>query len=226
MKLSDYLANHSTVEEGSMTTKHPTGEKPFTPSMDAPKKKYPAIGTLAWEKLPKNKQAELLAARGHTKVKVKEAFGGFSKLSSGNDSPVEDDIDLSGEPDEVDLDPEKPESTTDEVDLDPDKEEGDGEADIVGDIEDKASEDPNRQGLIRTVPNAHLIYKREKEDGTFEELWIYNIGNIKTDMETKKAILSGTDIPPNKTRSGDGEQEATVWSVGNAELVSIKGLPN
>jgi hypothetical protein len=155
---------------------------------------------------------------------VSEAFGGFSKLSSGNDSPV-DDVDLSGKPDEeVDLDPDKSEDTTDEVDLNPDEKEG--EDNIVDDIGDKASEDPNRQGLIRTVPNAHLIYKREKEDGTFEELWIYNIGNIKTDMETKKAILSGTDIPPNKTRSGDGEQEATVWSVGNAELVSIKGLPN
>ena len=43
------------------------------------------------------------------------------------------------------------------------------------DGEEDDSGDPNRSGIIRTVNNAHLVYKRQSETGTFEELWIYNI---------------------------------------------------
>ena len=53
--------------EGAATAVQPTGEKPWKPSMSAPAKKYPAVGTLAWEKLPKHTKEMLLRKRGHTK---------------------------------------------------------------------------------------------------------------------------------------------------------------
>lgn len=93
-------------------------------------------------------------------------------------------------------------------------------------IADDAAEDPDRQGLIRTVKNAHLVYKRETEDGTYEELWVYNVSNMRDELEAKKAILAGTDIPTNKMRSPDGTQTYEIWAAGNAEMILVKGLPN
>jgi len=53
------------IAESAMTTKAVSGA-PLRPlSMDAPKKKYPAIGTLAWEKLPDHTKRMLLKKRGH-----------------------------------------------------------------------------------------------------------------------------------------------------------------
>lgn len=114
--------------------------------------------------------------------------------------------------------------------------EGDLSLDVEGDpeqdgdqfdgIAQDATEDPNRQGLIRTVKNAHLVYKRETEEGTYEELWLYNVSDFRTELSTKKAILAGTDIPTNKTRSPDGSQTYTTWAAGNAEMLLIRGLPN
>lgn len=85
-------------------------------------------------------------------------------------------------------------------------------------------EDPNRQGLIRTVKGAHLVYKRSVDDGAFEELWIYNVSTLRDEVTIRKAILAGTDIPVNKTQSPDGSQSFETWSAGNAELMLIKGL--
>ena len=53
--------------ESAVTTMSPSGERPFKPNMEAPKKKYPAIGTVAFEQLPKHTQEELRKRRGHTK---------------------------------------------------------------------------------------------------------------------------------------------------------------
>lgn len=108
---------------------------------------------------------------------------------------------------------------------------GDAEADPETDqeldaVSDKASEDPNRQGLIRTVRGAHLVYKRESDSGTFEELWLYNVTTLQDEMTVRKAILAGTDIPPNKSQSPDGSQTYRVWSAGNAEMLLISGLQN
>lgn len=89
-----------------------------------------------------------------------------------------------------------------------------------------AEEDPDRQGLIRTVDKAHLVYKRVQADGTYAELWIYNHNDINDEMKIRKAIISGTDIPVNKTQSPDGSQSYTIWTAGNAELLHITGLPN
>lgn len=54
------------LDEAAMTTKS-VGNAPLRPlSMDAPKKKYPAIGTVAWEQLPDHTKRMLLKKRGHT----------------------------------------------------------------------------------------------------------------------------------------------------------------
>lgn len=94
-------------------------------------------------------------------------------------------------------------------------------------LEDEESQDPNRQGIIRTVEGAHLVYKRRNEEGTYDELWVYNIDNdIRTELEIKHAILAGTDIPESKTQSEDGKQFYTLTTLGNAQLLHIQGLPN
>lgn len=93
-------------------------------------------------------------------------------------------------------------------------------------VADEASTDPDRQGVIRNVKGAHLIYKRQNDDGTYEELWIYNISTMQDEMTIRRAILAGTDIPINKQASPDGNQQYTMWAAGNAELLCINGLPN
>lgn len=103
---------------------------------------------------------------------------------------------------------------------------GDEEHPELDGIADQATADPDRQGLIRTVKGAHLVYKRDTEDGTFEELWVYNITDMRKELDVKKAILAGTDIPTNKMHSPDGSQTYEIWAAGNAEVILIKGLPN
>lgn len=89
------------------------------------------------------------------------------------------------------------------------------------------AQDPNAQGIKRTVANAHMVYKRQQEDGTFEELWIYNIGDKMDDsLSIRREILSGTDIPRGHTRSEDGKQSYTLQTMGNAQMLHITGLPN
>lgn len=89
-------------------------------------------------------------------------------------------------------------------------------------------DDPNDDGIKRSVKGAHLVYKRKQPDGYFEELWFYNIGKESTreEMEVKRDILAATDIPPNATHSEDGTQEYTLWTVGNGQMLCIKGVPN
>lgn len=91
--------------------------------------------------------------------------------------------------------------------------------------------DLDRQGNIRTIANAHLVYKRKNEQNTYDELWIYKRNSLvkKTDL-TYRAIIAGTDIPRGSTFSEDGEQSVSVWEVGPPEaiivFVNIKGLSN
>jgi hypothetical protein len=92
---------------------------------------------------------------------------------------------------------------------------------------DENADDPYRAGILRTVPGAHLIYKRRTEEGTYEELWIYNVGDkTKDELDVRRDILAGTDIPPKKTKSPDGTQVYTLTTMGNAQYLDIKGLPN
>lgn len=93
-------------------------------------------------------------------------------------------------------------------------------------VNQAASQNPDRQGVIRVVANAHLVFKRQVEDGSYTELWIYNVGKLQDELKVRKAILAGTDIPPNKKVSPDNEQSFEIWSSGNAELLRITGLPN
>ena len=87
--------------------------------------------------------------------------------------------------------------------------------------------DPNKQGLIRTVRGAHLVYKRKNEEGTFDELWVFGTGeDMKNTLAVRRAILAGTDIPPRSTKSLNGNQSYTLTSMGNGQILHITGLPN
>lgn len=87
--------------------------------------------------------------------------------------------------------------------------------------------DPNRQGLIRAVKGAHLVYKRKNEEGTFDELWVFGTGQEMEDaLKVRRNILAGTDIPPRATKSQNGAQSYTLKTLGNGQLLHIKGLPN
>lgn len=107
----------------------------------------------------------------------------------------------------------------------------DQQQDQNGDDQQQGSEqqsdqdNSDRQGVIRDVPGAHLVYKRKTSDNTFDELWIYNIGKTQDELQIRKAIIAGTDIPVSKTSSPDGNQSYQVWAAGNAELLNIVGLP-
>lgn len=88
-------------------------------------------------------------------------------------------------------------------------------------------ENPDRAGVIRTVDGAHLVYKRQTEDGSFEELWLYNTGNsVTSELEVRRDILAGTDIPPKGTKSPDGSQYYSITTLGNAQYLNVHGLPN
>lgn len=96
-----------------------------------------------------------------------------------------------------------------------------------GDDTTEEDENPDFQGNIRTVAGANLVYKRKDEGGTYEELWIYNVGeDISKESKIRRAILSGTDIPPNSTESDDGSQKSSAETVGNVQFLHILGLPN
>ena len=87
--------------------------------------------------------------------------------------------------------------------------------------------DDNYQGNIRTVAGADLVYKRKTEDGNFEELWIYTVGNdIRKETQIRKAILAGTDIVPSQRESEDGEQRSETTTLGNVQYLKINGIPN
>ena len=71
------------------------------------------------------------------------------------------------------------------------------------------------------------MYKRQDEEGTYEELWIYKLKDqVKDELEIRRDILAGTDIPQNKMKSEDGTQEYELWTSGNVQWLNIKGLPN
>jgi hypothetical protein len=143
-----------------------------------------------------------------------------------SDAPADEES-AEGEPPEG-----KPEGDEDDFDLDgkgddeSDPEQPDGDVPGLDNVATQASDDPDRKGLIRTVKDSHLVYKRESEDGTFEELWVFNVTELKAEMKIRKAILAGTDIPINNTSSPDGKQEYSLWTAGNMEMLKVTGLPS
>lgn len=85
----------------------------------------------------------------------------------------------------------------------------------------------NDEPVIRTVQGAHLIKKEQTGDGKFEELWIYNVSkDMSQSVKVRRDILAGTDIGRNKTSSDDGDQTYSLTTLGNAQIMHIKGLPN
>lgn len=119
---------------------------------------------------------------------------------NGGDSDIEGQEGGEDQPDELDLDG------------------MDGEEDPLG------GEEP----VTRFVPGAHLIYKRQSDVDSFEELWIYAVDVKKPTDHTKieQQILAGTDIDPSSMASEDGSQQASVWHAGNAKYMHLTGLVN
>ncbi len=72
------------------------------------------------------------------------------------------------------------------------------------------------------------MYKRKNEEGSFDELWVFGTGDndIKDSLEVRRAILAGTDIPPRALKSENGQQSYTLTTLGNGQILHIKGLPN
>lgn len=102
----------------------------------------------------------------------------------------------------------------------------DGEDGLLGDEGMEQEVDPDFEGSIRTVHGACLVYKRKGEDGLFEELWIYEVGEGNESLRIRKSILAGTDVDPNNVESEDGTQSANTYSVGNVQFLNVHGLPN
>lgn len=160
------------------------------------------------------------------------------EISASSDAQV---IDLTNDGSEKSDKPEAPidgeDEPSDEFDPDLDADLADAEtspdeADPSLDADSQPTDDPqeqdqDRMGDIRTIKGAHLVYKRQQSDGSFNELWIYNIGgHINDAIATKRAILAGTDIADGKMRSEDGKQIYSLTTMGNAQLLSIEGLSN
>ena len=95
------------------------------------------------------------------------------------------------------------------------------------DDESNENNDPDREGVIRTVKNAHLIYKRRDVDGTYTELWAYDIDRgFKDEYDIRDAILNGTDISHKTGLSSDEQQSFDLWTCGGRQMMRIKGLEN
>lgn len=132
-------------------------------------------------------------------------------------------------PDNVDRDEEELQHDQDELGIDEyelSRDEEDLEDDVLDDEFGDENADPDRQGLIRSIPGARLVYKREENDGTYAEMWIYSTSELRKAMEVRKAILSGTDIPAGARKSTDQLQSYETWASGNIEVLVIYGLPN
>lgn len=106
-----------------------------------------------------------------------------------------------------------------EDDINPDK-----------DTEDKNSDNLDRQGIIRKVEGAHLVFKRKNDSGTYDELWMYPFqdlfvnGTLKKLISIKRAILAGTDIPVKDNISPDGTQTVEQKIIGDSQFLLITGL--
>lgn len=147
-------------------------------------------------------------------------FDGEEELepaASGPD-PEEQDLESSEMDDEFSMD-------DDDLLGDEGEEEFDDEFD--DELSDDEETDQNYQGNIRSIPGTFLVYKRQAEDSTFEELWLYNVGkDIKHEMNLRRAILNGTDISPQTGKSKDNKQTAKITSMGNVQFLNVFGIPN
>lgn len=148
---------------------------------------------------------------------------GMKVIDQENEENVDDLNSLLGDGSEEEM----PMDDEESIDSDDDGEmEYDDEGNPIEDQDTEEDKDPNKQGIIRFVKGAHLVYKRQNDSGSYDELWIYNIGNaFDDDMNIRKSILAGTDIDKNKTSSKDGSQNYSLKTLGNAQYLFITGLP-
>jgi hypothetical protein len=132
---------------------------------------------------------------------------------------VENAGDTAGENNEDDENNESPDSG----EIDDGAESGDGTVE-----NDEDDEDNDREGVIRSVPNAQLVYKRNSGTGNFDELWVYNVSKeeMQDELAIRQNILAGTDIPIDDTTSPDNSQTCEIWTAGNVQFMYITGLPN
>lgn len=129
-------------------------------------------------------------------------------------------------PDDFDFDIESYELDNDESQEDFDDMSQEDADDIANNDPDAPQDNQDFQGEIRTVRGANLVFKRKMDDGNFEELWIYNVGNdIKRETQVRRAILAGTDVDPGAQESKDGSQRADTTTAGNVQFLHIVGLP-
>lgn len=144
----------------------------------------------------------------------------------GSESIADADSGAGGGGEDFDFDVGSIDLNDEEADLDFD-DMSQNQADDIADEDPNAAEgDGDFQGEIRTVRGANLVFKRKMEDGNFEELWIYNIGNdIKRETQVRRAILAGTDVDPGSQESKDGSQRAETSTTGNVQFLHIVGLP-
>jgi hypothetical protein len=137
------------------------------------------------------------------------------------DLPPEEDDDIEDLPPDEDSVEDLPDDQDDEFEG---PEADDKETDEIANI---ASEDPDKQGVLRSVKGAKLVYKRKQPDGTYSELWIYNSGkSIRDELKIRQAIIADTDIPVGRQSSADGKTSLSTWTAGNVEMLSIVGAQN
>jgi len=121
------------------------------------------------------------------------------------------------------------------IEFDKDSKKSDEKSTNSDDKEEKSSDDkkedkkenPDKQGVIRNIKNAHLIYKRQDVDGTYIELWAYDIQKgLQDEFNIRNAILNGTDIDHKTGSSPDNVQRYELWTSNNRQFMQITGLPN
>lgn len=161
----------------------------------------------------------------------------YDSEDSGDGIDRDDGIDGESEQEELEATAQADNEASTLDDVDPDNAELAQADGIDQDLDDPLSpeemdkaadgeEENDFQGNIRTVRGANLVFKRKTEDGNFEELWVYNVGNdMKRETQIRRAILSGTDIDPTSQSSKEGEQYAETSSMGNVQFLHIVGLP-
>lgn len=138
----------------------------------------------------------------------------FDELEEDDDEYNEDDDDYDG--------PDRPYDDGDFALDDPE----DFDEDFDEDSDENEMSSNENEGIIRTVRGAYMVFKRPTASNNYEELWIYNMTNVKSLTKIRNSILAGTDIDPISLLSSDGEQKATMYSKGNVQFLYIDGLPN
>lgn len=77
----------------------------------------------------------------------------------------------------------------------------------------------------RSVAGARLVSKKQEQDGTWSELWIYNgTQDYEKNSRLVQDIIAGTEIDANNMQSPDGTQQCKIWTCGNINMVKLTGL--